>query len=376
MAKQDYYHTLGLERDASPEIIKKAYRKLAKEHHPDSNMDDPAAEAKFKQLSEAYEVLKDDTKRAAYDRFGHAAFENGGPRNNAGRGNGGFEFSDLSDVFEDLFGMNTTRRQGANTRGGDLRVNLEIRLEDAYSGVKETIRVPTSVACGDCKGAGAAPGSQPTVCTVCAGHGRVRAQQGFFTLERTCASCGGRGQVIKNPCKTCKGAGRINQERQLNVDIPRGVQEGTRIRLTGEGEAGVRGGPSGDLYIFITITPHSIFQRDGNDLYCRVPISMTRAALGGQLDVPAMDGKPAHVSLPEGTQSGRQFRLRGRGMPALRGTGHGDLHIETVVETPVNLTKRQKELLRDFAKEGDEITSPESAGFFARVKDLFGEKEG
>lgn len=371
MSKRCYYETLGVERGASPEILKKAYRKLAKEHHPDRNKSDPAADARFKEINAAYDILKDDHKRAAYDRHGHAAFENGGPRGHGGAD--GFGFADLSDVFNDLFGMGGRTRQGASrTRGGDLRVNLEITLEDAYHGKQETIRVPTSVSCAECKGAGAAPGSQPATCGVCAGHGKVRAQQGFFTIERSCAACGGRGQVIKNPCAQCRGAGRVNQERVLNVDIPRGVEEGTRIRLSGEGEAGVRGGPPGDLYIFLTVKPHAIFQRDGNDLYCRAPVSMTLAALGGQLEAPSLDGKQVSVTLPEGTQSGRQFRLRGKGMPALRGAGFGDLFIETIVETPVNLTRRQKDLLREFAEEGLEITSPESASFFARVKELFG----
>lgn len=368
MAKRCYYETLGVERGAAPEIIKKAYRKLAKEHHPDQNRENAQAEAQFKEITNAYDILKDEQKRAAYDRFGHAAFENGGPRGNGG--GDGFGFSDLSDVFNDLFGMGG-RRAGNRTRGADLRFNMEISLNDAYHGKQAEIRIPTSVGCEPCKGSGAAAGSTPAVCASCSGAGRVRAQQGFFSIERTCPSCGGRGQVIKIPCTSCNGAGRVQKERTLNFSVPRGVEEGTRIRLSGEGEAGVQGGPSGDLYVFISITPHAIFQRDGHNLFCRVPISMTSAALGGQIEVPAMEGEPARITIPEGTQSGRQFRLRGKGMPPLRGSGFGDLFIETMVETPMNLTKRQKELLREFAEGGSEKTSPESSSFFARIKDLF-----
>lgn len=369
MAPRCYYETLGVEKGASPDIIKKAYRKLAKEHHPDQNRENEQAEAQFKEITHAYDILKDDQKRAAYDRFGHAAFENGGQRGNGG--GDGFGFADLSDVFNDLFGMGNRSRANNRTRGADLRFNLEISLNDAYSGKQANIRVPSAVNCEPCKGSGAEAGSQPAVCAGCGGGGRVRAQQGFFTIERTCPSCGGRGQVIKSPCKACQGAGRVQKERTLNFAIPRGVEEGTRIRLAGEGEAGLQGGPAGDLYVFISITPHPIFQRDGNNLFCRVPISMTSAALGGEIEVPAMEGAPARISIPEGTQSGRQFRLRGKGMPPLRGSGFGDLYIETVVETPMNLTKRQKELLREFAEGGSEKTSPESSSFFARVKDLF-----
>ncbi len=368
MAKRCYYETLGVERGAPPEIIKKAYRKLAKEHHPDQNRENVQAEARFKEITHAYDILKDDQKRAAYDRFGHAAFENGGPRGNGGDG---FGFSDLSDVFNDLFGMGG-RRAGNRTRGADLRFNMEISLSEAYLGKQATIQVPSSVACEPCKGSGAEVGSQPAICSSCNGAGKVRAQQGFFTIERTCASCGGRGQVIKNPCKSCHGAGRVQKERTLNFAVPRGVEEGTRIRLAGEGEAGVQGGPAGDLYVFISVTPHPIFKRDGSNLFCRAPISMTIAALGGQIEVPSMEGEPARIPIPEGTQSGRQFRLRGKGMPSLRGAGFGDLYIETVVETPVSLTKRQKELLREFDEGASEKTSPESSSFFARIKDLFG----
>lgn len=373
MAKQCFYETLGVERGASPEIIKKAYRRLAKEHHPDQNRENDKAEARFKEITHAYDILKDDQKRAAYDRFGHAAFENGGPRGNGG--GDGFGFSDLSDVFNDLFGMGG-RRASNRTRGADLRFNMEISLKEAYHGKQADIRVPSSVGCEPCKGSGAEAGSTPAVCAGCNGAGKVRAQQGFFTIERTCPSCGGRGQVIKSPCKACHGAGRVQKERTLNFAVPRGVEEGTRIRLSGEGEAGIQGGPSGDLYVFISITPHPIFQRDGNNLFCRVPISMTSAALGGQIEVPSMEGAPARIEIPEGTQSGRQFRLRGKGMPPLRGTGFGDLFIETVVETPMNLTKRQKELLREFAGLCGDQQNPKSANFLGKAKRFWSEVTG
>ena len=366
MAKRCFYETLGVERGASPEIIKKAYRKLAKEHHPDQNRENAKAESQFKEITHAYDILKDDQKRAAYDRFGHAAFENGGPRGNGGDG---FGFSDLSDVFNDLFGMGG-RRANNHTRGADLRFNMEISLNEAYLGKQADIRVPTSVACEPCKGSGAAAGSAPAVCAGCNGAGKVRAQQGFFTIERTCPSCGGRGQVIKSPCKACHGAGRVQKERTLNFAVTRGVEEGTRIRLSGEGEAGIQGGPSGDLYVFISITPHPIFQRDGNNLFCRVPISMTSAALGGQIEVPSMEGAPERITIPEGTQSGRQFRLRGKGMPIVRSAQRGDLYIEINVETPTNLTAKQKELLKEFETAGK--TSPASEGFFSKVKEMFG----
>lgn len=372
MTRQCFYQTLGVDRGASPEVIKKAYRKLAKEHHPDRNRDNPEAETTFKKISEAYDILKDDQKRAAYDRYGHAAFENGGAGN--GHGGGGFGFTDLSDVFDDLFGdfMGGGRRGGGNRgRGADLRYNLEVSLEEAFHGKQETLHIPTSVSCDSCHGNGAEPGTQPATCPTCEGSGKVRAQQGFFTIERTCPGCNGRGVVIETPCTACRGAGRVQNERTLNVNIPAGVEEGTRIRLSGEGEAGIQGGVSGDLYIFISVTPHPLFQRNGADLFCRVPISMTRAALGGHIEVPTMAGKKARVTVPEGCQSGRQFRLRGKGMPALRGVGHGDLYIELVVETPVNLTRQQKELLQEFEEGGSSETSPESHGFFAKVREIW-----
>ncbi len=371
MAKQDFYEVLGVSKSASGDELKRAYRKLAMKHHPDRNPSEKSAEQKFKEISEAYDILKDDQKRAAYDRFGHAAFEQG-----SGRGPGDFGFSGgFADIFDEMFGefMGGGRRgQGGPSRGSDLRYNLEISLEESFRGKQTTVRVQTLVACDQCKGSGAEAGSKPITCPTCHGRGRVRAQQGFFTIERTCATCQGAGRVIDNPCKACAGQGRTRREKTLSVNIPPGVEDGTRIRLAGEGEAGVRGAPTGDLYIFITITPHRIFQRDGANIYCRVPISITTAALGGSIEVPSVDGSRARVSVPPGTQSGHQFRLRGKGMSVLRSPARGDMFIEAIVETPVNLTKRQQELLREFEKAGDNAgTHPESEGFFARVKEFF-----
>ena len=373
MAKQDYYATLGVERGADPETIKKAYRKLAMQYHPDRNPGDTAAEHKFKEVSEAYDVLKDEQKRAAYDRFGHAAFENGagGP----GRG-GGFDFTaaGFADIFDEMFGefMGGRRAQGARGRGADLRYNLEIGLDEAFSGKQATVRVPSSVTCDACQGSGGEKGAQPVTCPTCHGHGRVRATQGFFTIERTCQSCNGAGKVIERPCKVCGGAGRVRKERTLNVNIPAGVEEGTRIRLAGEGEAGVRGAPPGDLYIFLSIAPHRMFRREGADIHCRVPIPMTTAALGGTIEVPTIGGTRAKVNVAAGTQTGQQFRLKSKGMSVLRSPARGDMYVEIMVETPVNLTKKQQELLREFeATGGKKSHSPESEGFFAKVKELW-----
>jgi molecular chaperone DnaJ len=379
MAKRDYYETLGVARGASADEIKKAYRGKAKELHPDRNADNPNAEAQFKEVNEAYDVLKDADKKAAYDRFGHAAFDGGmagGARAGGygGAGGQGDFASAFSDVFEDLFGdfmggqrPGGTRRSRA-TRGSDLRYNLRISLEDAYSGLQKQITVPTAVACGSCNGTGSEGGSEPVTCPTCSGMGKVRAQQGFFTVERTCPTCSGVGQIVKNPCSTCGGAGRTQKDRALSVNIPAGVETGTRIRLSGEGEAGLRGGPSGDLYIFIEIADHALFQRDGNDLYCRVPVSMTRAALGGEVEVPTIDGGRSRVKVPEGSQSGRQMRLRGKGMPALRGTGMGDMYIELAVETPVKLNAEQKDLLRKFEESCAKSNNPDASGFFDKVR--------
>ncbi len=370
MAKTDYYSTLNVDRNAAADEIKKSYRKLAMKFHPDRNPGDKNSEKKFKELNEAYEVLKDDEKRAAYDRFGHAAFEQGGPG-----GPGGFEggfASGFADIFDEMFGDFGRRGQQTSGRGADLRYNLEISLEDAYQGKTTKVRVPTSVRCDSCKGTGGEGGAAPGTCGTCQGHGRVRAQSGFFTVERTCPNCQGTGQVIKTPCKSCGGSGRVQKEKTLSVTIPAGVEDGTRIRLAGEGQAGLRGASSGDLYIFLTIQPHRIFQRDGANIYVRIPIPMATAALGGTVEVPSVDGTLARVTIPEGTQSGNQFRLRGKGMSVLRSKSRGDMFVQAMVETPVNLTRKQKEMLRELEKEGATAKhSPESHGFFNKVKDLW-----
>jgi molecular chaperone DnaJ len=371
MAKQDFYITLGVDRSASADEIKRSFRKLAMQYHPDRNPGNKDAEQKFKDLNEAHDVLKDDQKRAAYDRFGHAAFEQGG----AG-GAGGFGFSGgFADIFEEMFGAmggGGRRDAGPNRSGSDLRYNLEIPIEEAFAGKQTTVRVNTFAQCEPCKGSGAEAGSRPTSCRTCQGHGRVRAQQGFFTIERPCPTCQGAGTVIEKPCRACGGQGRVRREKTLSVSIPSGVEDGTRIRLAGEGEVGLHGAAAGDLYIFISIAQHSIFQRDGANIYCRVPIPFTTAALGGAIEVPTVEGSRTRVSVPAGTQSGHRFRLKGKGMTVLRSPLRGDMYVHAIVETPVNLTKRQQELLREFEKEGENRkTNPESEGFFARVKEFF-----
>jgi len=372
MAKADFYETLGVSREADEKALKSAYRKLAMQFHPDRNPDNAEAEAKFKEVNEAYETLKDPQKRAAYDRFGHAAFENGGM---GGAGAGFGAAGGFSDIFEDIFGEmmggGRARRGGGRERGADLRYNMEITLEEAYAGKTAQVRVPSSITCEVCSGSGATPGSEPVTCSTCGGAGRVRAASGFFSIERTCPACNGRGQTIEDPCTNCHGEGRVIQERSLSVNIPAGIEDGTRIRLAGEGEAGFRGGPAGDLYIFISVKPHEFFQRDGSDLYCKVPISMTKAALGGQFEVATMDGAYARVKVPEGTQSGRQFRLKGKGMPVLRQAQMGDLYIQITVETPQNLSKRQRELLQEFDSISATENNPQSTGFFTRMKEFF-----
>ena len=369
MTKRDYYEVLGVARTANEAELKASFRKLAMKFHPDRNPGDKDSEHKFKEINEAYDVLKDADKRAAYDRFGHAAFEHG----SAGVAGFGTDFaSSFADIFDDLFGMGGRRgRSGGRERGADLRYNMEITLEAAYTGKAAQIRIPTSVTCEACSGNGAKAGSKPKTCPGCSGQGKIRHTQGFFTLERTCPNCQGRGQVIDNPCPSCAGSGRVTRERTLSVNVPPGVEDGTRIRLAGEGEAGTRGGPPGDLYIFLSIAPHAFFQRDGADLHCRVPVSMVTAALGGGFDVPTIDGGKTRVKVPEGTQSGRRLRLQAKGMPVLRSRETGDMYVQVVVETPQNLTKRQRELLAEFEKQSSHETHPESAGFFAKVKDFF-----
>jgi len=375
---QDYYELLGCSRTSSADDIKKAFRKLAMQHHPDRNQGDKDAEKKFKELNHAYDILKDPDKRAAYDRYGAAAFENGGmgPGGPGGfQGGQGFDFGSVfGDIFDEMFGGAGGRggRGGrADMRGQDLRFNLEITLEQAYSGTEATVRVPSSVSCESCHGSGAEPGSKPHQCTTCHGRGRVRAQQGFFTVERACPTCHGAGQVIDKPCRACAGQGRVRRDKTLKVNIPSGVEDGTRIRLTGEGEAGARGGPAGDLYVFLSVRRHQLFEREGPDVHCKVPISMVQATLGGSIEVPTLDAKMARINIPAGAQGGHQFRLRGKGMPIVRSSQKGDMYIEIMVETPVNLTSRQKDLLKEFEKAGSK-TSPESEGFFSKVKEMFG----
>lgn len=378
----DFYTLLGVSKSASEDDLKKAYRKLAMQYHPDKNHGNAEAEKKFKSINEAYDVLKDPQKRAAYDRFGHEAFSNGGG-NAAGSGFSGFSAGgSFSDIFEDLFSEFTGRRgaggggqagaQNSAARGSDLRYNLDIELEEAFRGRQQTIKVTTSAGCESCDGSGAQKGSAPETCGTCNGRGVVRAQQGFFTVERSCGTCQGTGKIIKNPCKTCAGSGRTRKEKSLNVSIPAGVEEGTRIRLAGEGEAGFRGGPAGDLYIFLSIKPHRIFTREGANIYCGVPIPFSTATLGGHIEVPTIDGGRVKVTIPEGTQTGHQFRLKGKGMSVLRSQARGDMYLEVTVETPVNLSKKQKDLLKEFdSASGAKPTSPESESFFARVKEFW-----
>lgn len=372
--KRCYYETLEVERDADDGKLKAAFRKLAMKWHPDKNPGDASSEVKFKEINEAYEVLRDADKRAAYDRYGHAAFEQGGTGGPHGFG-AGFA-SSFSDIFEDLFGMAGQRRGTGRERGADLRYNMEITLEEAFQGKTAQIEIPVSVTCESCSGTGAKAGTKPKTCGMCGGAGRVRQAQGFFTLERTCPGCQGRGQMIEDPCPSCSGSGRVTRERTLSVNIPQGVEDGTRIRLAGEGEAGVRGGPPGDLYIFLSLSPHDVFQRDGADLHCRVPISMVTAALGGEFEVPTIDKGKTKVKIPAGTQSGRRFRIASKGMPVLRSRQTGDMYVQVEVETPQKLTKKQQELLLEFEKLSSGDTHPEASGFFTKMKDLFGTRAG
>ncbi len=383
MSKKDFYQVLGADKKASADDLKKAYRKLAMQYHPDKNPGDKAAEQKFKEINEAYDVLKDEQKRAAYDRFGHGAFEGGGfggARGGAAGAGGfsGFGGGGFSDIFEEMFGdfMGGQQRGGRGgnegaRRGADISQEVEITLEEAFKGVEKSIKVSTWQSCQGCSGSGAEKGTKAETCDSCRGSGRIRAQQGFFTVERTCPTCGGAGQTIKTPCKQCGGSGRTRKEKNLSVAIPPGVEDGTRIRLSGEGEAGMRGGPAGDLYVFLGIKPHRFFQREASNLYCRVPVPIHIVTLGGTIEVPTIDGKRMKVTVPAGTQTGQQFRLKSKGMTILRTQNRGDMFVEVQVETPVNLTKKQKELMQEFAGQDSDKTNPQSAGFFAKMKDLW-----
>lgn len=363
----DYYELLEVERTADAGTIKSAYRRLAMVHHPDRNPGDDASEDKFKAISEAYECLKDPQKRAAYDRFGKAAFQNGG------MGGGPQDFSGFSDIFENIFGDFMGGRSGQRDsarRGADLRYDLEITLDDAFHGKQTEVTLDVSASCEPCGGSGAKPGTGAKACTTCGGHGKVRAQQGFFVVERTCPACHGMGEVIAEPCRACRGEGRVGQTKTLSVNIPAGVDEGTRIRLTGEGEAGARGGPTGDLYIFLHVARHAVFEREGTTLFARVPISFTTAALGGTIEVPGLDRQRHEIRIPAGIQSGKQIRQRGAGMPVLNARGQGDMVVQVEVETPTRLTARQKELLTEFRETETGEECPASQGFFTRLKTM------
>jgi molecular chaperone DnaJ len=373
MAKQDYYATLGVAKDASAEDLKRAYRKLAMECHPDRNPGDAKAEARFKELNEAYDVLKDDQKRGAYDRYGHAAFEQG---NGAGFAQG-FDFAsgDLGGIFDQVFGDIMGGRRGGRTRtGADIRQAVEIDLEAAYAGTKVNLRVPTRVTCEACSGTGSEDKAKPAeTCATCQGAGKVRRQQGFFLIETACPTCHGAGKTIRQPCRTCRGAGTVQRERSLQVAIPGGVEDGTRIRLAGEGEAGGQGAQPGDLYVHVAVRPHQFFQREQANILMRVPLRMTQAALGAEIEVPVIDGSKAKVKIPPGTQTGDNFRLRGKGFSVLRSTQRGDMFIQVAVETPQHLSARQRELLEEFEAEASRNSkhSPDHEGFFAKVRDFF-----
>lgn len=371
MAKRDYYEVLGISKDASAAELKKAYRRIAMKCHPDRNPGDKTAEDKFKEASEAYEVLSDSQKRAAYDQFGHAGVDqNGGMGGGAGAGGFG-NFSDIfGDVFGDIFGGGRGGR-GGPSRGADLRYNLQLSLEEAVRGTSVEIKVPTLVACDTCDGSGAKKGSSPKTCTTCAGMGQVRMQQGFFSVQQTCPSCQGKGTLITDPCASCGGQGRMEETKKLSVKVPAGVDTGDRIRLSGEGEAGAAGGPAGDLYVEVHVKPHEIFQRDGRDLYCEVPVSFIDAAIGGELEVPTLDGR-VKLKVPPETQTGKLFRLRGKGVTPVRGGPRGDLMCRVVVETPVNLTNKQKDLLREFqATMKGSKNSPRQSSWFDGMKNFF-----
>ena len=372
MAKRDYYETLGVERGASEAELKKAYRRQAMKYHPDRNPDDKSAEEKFKEANAAYEILSDASKRAAYDQYGHAGVD---PQMGGGGGGGNGNFSDIfGDVFSDFFGGARGGSRGGAQRGSDLRYTLELDLEEAVRGTTVTIRVPTLVNSKPCDGSGAKKGTSPVTCTTCGGIGQVRMQQGFFSVQQTCPRCHGSGKMIADPCTSCHGQGRVEEHKTLSVKVPAGVDTGDRIRLTGEGEAGAMGGPTGDLYVVVNVREHAIFQRDGKHLYCEVPISIVDAALGGELEVPTLDGR-VKLKIPDGTQTGKMFRLRGKGVAPVRGGGPGDLMCKVAVETPVNLDKRQRELLEELRSSllGNVSNSPKASGWFEGVKRFFGD---
>lgn len=375
MAKDDFYQLLGVARNVGGDELKKAYRKLAMQYHPDRNPGDKIAEEKFKKISEAYDILSDDQKRAAYDQYGHAAFEGGGSRGGPHGGPGaGFDFGDVFAQFFGGGGPSDGRNQSPN-RGADQRVNLDVTLEEAFYGKKVELRINGVTGCEPCRGSGAAEGSKVVNCQTCKGQGRVRVSQGFFTLERTCPACEGQGKTIERPCGSCGGQGRVRKTRNITIDIPAGIDENTRIRQAGQGNAGLRGGPPGDLYVFISVKPHNLFERHGHDLLCHIPVSMVDAALGGELEVPTIEGKRARMAIPAGTQSGKQFRLRGKGMSVVNSANRGDMFIEVAVETPVDLTSRQRDLLEEFRQQGGggERHSPATMGFFAKVRELWKE---
>lgn len=374
MSQKDYYEVLGVSRSATAAEIKNAYRKLAVQYHPDKNAGDKASEHKFKEINQAYEVLKDEKKKAAYDQLGHSAFQQGGGGGHPG-GNpfGGGGFGDFSDIFNDFFGDfagGGGQGRQARAKGADLRYNMTISLEEAFEGKKTEIRFAAAGKCGSCDGTGS-QSKKTTTCQACNGAGRIRTQQGFFAMERACGTCNGEGQIVKDPCKDCRGNGSVRKERELSVSIPAGVENGTRMRLAGEGEPGHRGGPPGDLYVFLTITQHSLFKRENNDLYCKVPIKFTLAVLGGEIEVPSIEGSKVTLKIPEGTQSGDKFRLKDKGMHRLRSTARGDLFVTVQVETPIKLSAKQKELLHEFEKEETDKSNPQSSGFFKKVKDLW-----
>ncbi len=380
MAKRDFYTVLGVNRDASDEDIKKAYRKLAMKHHPDRNPDDKTSEEKFKEAKTAYEILSDAKKRAAYDQFGHAGVDASAGFGAAGARGGPEGFGGFADAFGDIFGEifgNAGGGRGRSNgvyRGADLRYNLELTLEDAARGTEAKIRIPTMEGCATCHGSGAKPGTQPKTCPTCNGQGQVRVSQGFFSIQQTCPQCHGTGKIIPEPCATCGGVGRVKKHKTLSVKIPAGVDQDDRIRLSGEGEAGLNGGPSGDLYVVVSLKPHAVFQRDNSDLHCEMPISFATAALGGEIEIPTLDGH-ANIKIPVETQSGQVFRLRGKGIKGVRGGGHGDLFCHVAIETPIKLTSRQKDLLREFeaiSAEDPGAHNPRAKNWFDRVREFFG----